>query len=370
MPGRGLYSWRQARPLSSRVAPELPIHESHLLAVDLTGITKGGAAHVLGEERFVRGQARAQRLRDPERLGAAQKPAHAVHRRLIEAQGGALVLAQGGFGDPRRDVGVAVAIAADPAREAEEHRHLEGLARVLPLQGLAQPPSQHGHEIEERGLEVVEAVDDLVHHLEALVTRLFRLPERHHLLAHELDHGLLLVGGGRGEVEPAQGLGDAAELGEHGPALGLGGMSGEDGHDEEPAHQGLDLRGRHAFLAEQADRRGDGLAHGLAAGLGLVGAPPQDADALFFLGQVDELEVGRERLHHPSRLGEGQGLDALEQAQARGGVACAMRLGQGPNLLDAVEEGLAFLLDQGLAQKVAEAMNLLREGVCHGRRRS
>ena len=173
---------------------------------------------------------------------------------------------------------------------------------------------------------------------------------------------------GVGEAKSSwrEGVGDAAELGEHGPPLGLGGMCGEDGHDEQSPHQRLHLVGGDAFLAHEPDGRGNGFAHGLAPGLGFVRAAPQDADPLLFLGEVHELEVGGEGLDHAPRLDERQRLDPLEQAQAGLGVARAMRLGQGPDLLDPVEEGPALLLDQGLAQQVAEPVDLLRKGVCHG----
>jgi hypothetical protein len=39
-----------------------------------------------------------------------------------------------------------------------------------------------------------------------------------------------------------------------------------------------------------------------------------------------------------------------------------MGLGQGAHLLHALEEGAALLLDEGLAQEIAQAMDLLGEG--------
>ena len=90
-------------------------------------------------------------------------------------------------------------------------------------------------------------------------------------------------------------------------------------------------------------------------------ATPQDPHALLLLGEVHELEVRGERLHHAARVGEGQGLDALEEALPRGRVAGAMGLGQGPHRLHEVEEGRPFLLDDGLAEEVAEQVDLLAQ---------
>ena len=42
-----------------------------------------------------------------------------------------------------------------------------------------------------------------------------------------------------------------------------------------------------------------------------------------------------------------------------------MDLREMAHLLDALEEALALLFDEGLAQQIAEEMDLVREGVCH-----
>ena len=95
-------------------------------------------------------------------------------------------------------------------------------------------------------------------------------------------------------------------------------------------------------------------------------APPQHAHALLLLGEVHELEVRRERLHDAARLGEGQGLDAAQQALARGLVAGAVRLGEAAHLLDEVEERLPSCSTIVVAEQVAEQVHLLAEPVALG----
>ena len=198
-----------------------------------------------------------------------------------------------------------------------------------------------GREVVEDGLEVVEAVADLVHHVRLVGPRLLRPPQRDELLAQHLVGRALLLRGRRLEVEPAQHVGDAGELGEDRPPLGLGRVRGEDRHDQQPVEERLHLLRGRAGLPQLADRRPDRLDGRAAGRVRLALAPAQHADALLLLREVDELEVRGEGLHHAARLGEGQRLDAPQQPLARRLVAGAVRLGEAAHVLDEVEERLA-----------------------------
>jgi hypothetical protein len=275
------------------------------------------------------------------------------------------VLAERALGHEGGDVGIAVPVTADPAPEAEEGPYGEGAPRILAREGPPQSPHERGGEVEERALEVVEAVDDLVDHARPVAARLLGLPERDHLLANELERRLRLLGGGRAEVERAQGVRDPGELGENRPALGFGGVGGEDGHDEQPRDEGLHLGSTDPFLAQPPHRGRDRLPHRLAALLGLARAPAQDADALLLLREIHELEVGGEGLDDAAGLRQRQRLDAGEQVRARGRVPRAVRLGEVPHFLHALEEAPPLLLDEGLAQQIPELVDLLAEEVAH-----
>ena len=100
--------------------------------------------------------------------------------------------------------------------------------------------------------------------------------------------------------------------------------------------------------------------------MGLPLPPAQHPHPLLLLGEVDELEVGGEGLDDAPRLGEGQRLHPLEEALAGRPVAGAVGLGEAAHVLDEVEEGAALLLDDGLAEQVAEEVHLLAQPVAVG----
>ncbi len=174
-----------------------------------------------------------------------------------------------------------------------------------------------GREVVQHRLEEVEAVADLVHHLRLVGPRLLGPPQGDELLAQDLVGRALLLRGRGVEVEGAQHLGDAGELGEDRPPLGLGRVGGEDRHDQEPVEERLRLLRGGSGLAQLAHPRPDRLEGREAGRVRLALAPAQHADALLLLRQVHELEVRGEGLHHAARLGEGQRLDAMQQPLAR-----------------------------------------------------
>ena len=269
-----------------------------------------------------------------------------------------------GRGDRNR--GVAVAVAADPAREAQEavgHRR----AGVMAGHGALERGRDLGGEIVERRLEVVEAVPDLVHGVGTVGARLFRLPQRHQLLAQCLERCALLLGCPRLGIERPQQLRDPRQLGEHRAPLGLGRVRGEDRLDQQPVDERRELGLGDARVPQLADRGLDRLGHRPARARGFALAPAQHAHALALLGQVDELEVRGERLQHAARLGERQAFDPLQQPLAGCLVPGAVRLGQGTHLLDEVEERLALLLDDRLPEQVPEPVDVLAQTVALAR---
>jgi hypothetical protein len=116
-------------------------------------------------------------------------------------------------------------------------------------------------------------------------------------------------------------------------------------------------------------RGGHGLVHRLPGLPRLVRAAAQHAHAFALFGQVDEGEVGGERLDDPARLGQRQRLDAGEQAGPGAGVTAAVRLGQAAHVFDEVVERPTLLLDDRLAQKIAQQVDLLGKQVARGHAR-
>ena len=94
--------------------------------------------------------------------------------------------------------------------------------------------------------------------------------------------------------------------------------------------------------------------------LGVRRALAQHLDALLILSQVDQLKIGGERLEHGQRLGQvidqrrNHGLDLL----AGSSIATAPGFGQAADLLFQLQDIAALLLDDRLAQQVAEQVNI------------
>ena len=352
---------RPARRFQRRL--EATVDERHFLAVGLAAVALAVPPRLVGEEPSVALEALEEGLVDSPILRHAEVAVRSLERAAVQPQDRRLVLAQRLLRHRRGDVGISVPIPPDPAPEAEKVRHRERLAGPGPVEGPAEVGLHLGDEVEQRALDVVETAPHLVEDGRARVAGLLRLPERDDHLPQGLDLRLRLAGGQDPGVEAVEGLGHLRELEEHGAALGLGGVGGEDGHHEEPGDEGADLVGTDPLLLEGEEGGGDRLLHGPARGLGAVGPTAQDADPLLLLGEVDEGEVGRERLHHPARLGEGQQFDPREQTLARRGVAAPMRLGQAAHLFDEIEEGPALLLDERRSEEVPELVDLLAEAV-------
>jgi hypothetical protein len=238
----------------------------------------------------------------------------------------------------RVDVGVAVAVAADPAAEAQR----PGLDGELDPQ---QP------ELVDEGLErvrdgvtvqlveVVDGVASLVEDVGARDAQLVGLPQQvDELLEPPPDAAL---GRGIGRLLPfVEQRGDTAQLREHGAASGLRGVGGEDGAHREVPDVGGDLARPDAGRGDRAN----GLGQPCAARRADRG---ELAPAVHLLGDVGEVEVRRERPHEPCG---GGGVGLLER---RGG---GLQVGahQVAYALDEVEHLSALLAHERAPEQDAQ----------------
>ncbi len=243
-------------------------------------------------------------------------------------------------GDLGGDVGVAVAVAADPGAEGEG----AGAGREL-----GAGPFQFGGEVFEdvadgaaaELVEVVDGVAGLVGGLRAGDAQFVGLPDEVDVLG-EAQVGAAAFAG----VRAVQQLGDLAELGEDGAAGGFGGVGGEDGPYAEVGGGGAQVLG--VGVLEHVGGAGEDAAFGGAPGA-------QFAAAVHLLGDVGEVEVGGEGA---DQLGGGGEVGVAEEP----GGGLAVGAGQGAHLFDEVQQLLAFLADEGLAEEVAEAADVGAQG--------
>ena len=143
--------------------------------------------------------------------------------------------------------------------------------------------------------------------------------------------------------------------------LGLGGMGCQNELDRNFREGAADL----ARVPVRILHHLDDVFHGsfLERGnrLGFVVALP--ADAVFFLGQVHELEVDREGTDQPCQFGQPERADFLEETRFEGGIRFPAELDRGlPDPLHLFEEFFPFLLDQDPAERLAEEADLLTKG--------
>ncbi len=163
-----------------------------------------------------------------------------------------------------------------------------------------------------------------------------------------------------------QRVGDASQLGQQRAPLGFGGVRREDRLHEQPGQQGLQLRGLHALRAQLDQGGAHGLGHGRAAGVFVVLPAVQHPHALLLFGQIHELEVRGKGLHHAACIRQRQGAHLGQQAFAGRRVATSMRLGQGAHVFDQRKQRRPFLFDDGLAEQIAEQVNLLAQRIAVG----
>ncbi|GAA3098949.1 hypothetical protein GCM10020254_50570 [Streptomyces goshikiensis] len=236
------------------------------------------------------------------------------------------------------DVGVAVPVAADPGAEGEgpgAGGQLDADALELCGEVLQYVPDGAGVQL----VEVVDGVAGLVGGLGAHDAELVGLPDEVDVLGEAQVVAAAFAGAGGGLLQQG---GDAAQLVEDAAAGRLGGVRGEDGADVEVLDRLAQVLG--VGVLEHVGGAGEEPALGGAVGAQLLAA-------VHLLGDVGEVEVGGEGAH---QLGGGLQIGVAEQLGCRDAVGA----GEGADAFDEVEEVLALLAYEGLAEEVAEAADV------------
>ena len=248
------------------------------------------------------------------------------------------------------DVGVAVAVAADP-RAGPQDRFGEQIG-VGPAaaQGVADFGVDFRHHVEKRCLVIPQADRDLVGDLQARQPNQRGLPQREHLAA-QLGVDVAAVVGVRVPacVQPHQ-LGDAVLGVEHGAAAGLGRMGGDDRRDQRAGQRLGDGRGVQVRGVELLIGGGQGAVLRRVAGVDVDGAAAFPVDVFGDVGQQREVA---ERADHRDRLAD---VDAVEHLRHLGALdlRAAHPERRDPGPLDQIEDLVAVLLADGVAEDRAE----------------
>ena len=130
---------------------------------------------------------------------------------------------------------------------------------------------------------------------------------------------------------------------------------GEDGTEFALGERRGDGRTIEAGIEETVEGVGD------AAGVFLRGV--EIVDPVDLLGDVGEVEVGRERTHEPHGVDEVDTVEEVGELVAGGvGLLLAEATGEHPDLLDQFEELGAFLADDRLPELAADAADVGSEG--------
>ncbi|CFM96244.1 Uncharacterised protein [Bordetella pertussis] len=219
------------------------------------------------------------------------------------------------------DIGIAVAIAADPAAHAQERFERWGRRRER-LDGLAvEQPGQVAvdarDDIEEGAAVIGQRVLDLVGHGQPRVAQHARLPQRGDLA----DQGQVQFGqfvGGQFALALHQQGRDFAMHVQRALALHFGGVGGQHRHHAGLAQQAADPGIVHALRLERFDGLAQAAALRTGAGQGALALAPVLVAVLGDVGQVQEVA---ERARHRVGVVASQLLDAGLQQLVVGRVA-------------------------------------------------
>ena len=280
---------------------------------------------------------------------------------LAQVQAGGLPAREqaDGRGDRRGHRRVAVAIAADPGAEGE--RGLIGrqpAAGVLDQRGVERPEKLR-HRVPQRLFEDRHARSRFVDRRWPPLPHLAGFPRSGNLDAQRVEQLVVLGRRQVGAIALVEQVRDAFELLHQRPARDLGRVRREDQLDAQAA-DGL-------VQAVRGDAGGDQPAERLVtrpdlrrrALVALVVAAA--SDAMVLLGDVGQVEEVREGARH------GQGLvdrHLLEDARQRGEVrvaAAARLLGQRAHALDQLENRLALVATERLAQQFTQQPDVVSE---------
>ena len=207
----------------------------------------------------------------------------------------------------RGDVGVAVAVAADPGAELEERRHLELLVRVILRQALLQRIEHLGQHLEQRLVEEVQAPGDLALDGGLLEVKFARHPDELDLVAQLVHQAVALALGPARQLELAQHEVDAPELLQHRDALALGGVRRDRRADAQVLQERVDLRRLDAARRRLGQHGAEAAAERLAALRALDLPAPAHGGVL--LGDGQQLEPDA---LHLERAGEQLGREVRD----------------------------------------------------------
>ena len=267
-------------------------------------------------------------------------------------------------GDLRRDVRISVAVPAHPRAELEPAGG--GLDRWVRF---SQRPLdlilEERDGVPEGRVEIPETGPHLVHHLGPGRAGTIGQPEGGDLALKRAgvdDAGDLVL---EERLLVMQTAGKSFQLGQHGASLRLGRMGGEDQFDAELVEEPLHHLGGDLPLLQLAQGGADRFAHRGAPFAGVLGAAPfaQEADAVGFLGEVDQLEVDREGHRHVAGIRHGKALDRLGQVGFRLDVAGPAFFREKAEFFLEGKDVVALEFDDDLAQHAAKAPNLAGKGV-------
>src|SRR6185503_15199225 len=258
----------------------------------------------------------------------------------------------------RRDVRVAVHVAADPSAELNDDRHahaaLRERVRERALEALVE---RRHHAIEHVGQEE-QHVLGLVAEPYAFVQALDGLPARRHLLPDLTKRRFELVRREIGIHHLDQVPRDVVLLAQQRAARDLGRMRHEHWLKADVRERALDLVAVYALRFEPLQNV-DEPERLRRARVAQVGAAA--ADSVDLLRHVDHLEVRRERADEVACRARRQRREQLLELAIGRLIAFAVRDRQLARRLDEIEQGLAALLAHELADELAEPMDVLAQ---------
>ena len=218
-------------------------HAGEELAENLPAVTRGARLAVGSRlDRLHHGL--AERVRQLERVLLDAEIAHQVQEPSpVAAQAGEARLPQGAPRDFAGDIGIAVAISADPGSELQEQRDIHALAGELMRERALDFGEYLRHHIEEVLVEKIKTPGHLLLDGWFGQLELAGEPQEFDLIAHGTDQLLPLAIRPARRFEIKQSQVDASVPLEHGDALGLGRMGGDHRPHAQPRERLADLGG-------------------------------------------------------------------------------------------------------------------------------
>lgn len=369
-PVRVLRRHRMARGLAAgefvQRGGQARIHAGEGAAVGLVLAVLAHVGRTLGQRLHFHGHV-DQRGRE------RQLAAEVVHLGEVVAQRQLALPAQCVLERLGGDVGVAVAVAADPLAHAQEGRDRRCVAalrqRLLEVGVHARDLAQEG------GLVVAQRVLDLVGHGELGEAQQARLPDLRDADAHlrfvvgELERRERVLGSRIGAlaqldlVARGKQLRDGTLRVEDALALHFGRVRGEHGRHIAVGQRGNDLVGLHAGLADARQRGLQVAVDALAGALGFRAA----ADLMTVFGQVGQVAEVGEGADDAHRFRRTQALEQVLQ-RAIGGLVgiAAERHRQRADLLDQRVGLVAFLLPDHIAKDPAQQPDVVDQWLVFG----